>query len=211
MSARSLKQALRLDLDDLLRMNMKELGEVYRQLGAETRKRVAVFEKHGAGSAQAIRRVKDLPKSPRRYRKRELARKIFDQQLFLSGDDSSYSKYKKNLKEFRKYQELKTGIRYRTMKQFERYSAFIKDVAERWSSLPNWYEYARRLFAQSMNVGFDIRRKTFLENFDYWAEHVAKMEQMTERDPALTKQKKVSVKKLMDMFDLPPIPEDGDE
>lgn len=212
MAKRSLKEMLRLDLDDLLRMNMKELQSIYRDLGKVTEKRVATFEKHGAGSAQAIRKVRIQPKSPRRFRKRELAREIFNKQLFLSGDESSYSKYKKEQKKLREELERKTGLRIRTMKQFEKYKKFMNEIKDRFSSLPDWYAAAKRVYASLQRIGVDASRKTFTSNFEYWLEQTEKLEKVPDAQIAkMKKNGKVSVKALMQDLGLPPIPEDSDE
>lgn len=209
---RTLKQALRLDLDDLLKMNVKELGDIYRQLGTETRKRVAVFEKHGAGNAQAIKRVKNLPKSPRNFKKRELARRIFDQQLFLSGDASSYAKYRREIKDFRERMSRKFGFDFKSMKQFEQFKDFADDVLRRFKNLTNYYQIAR-MYTQAVRVGVDIKRKTFTSNFLYWADQMEKLKDVPDsriRELPRNAKGKISVNKLMEEFGLPKIPEDKD-
>lgn len=212
---RTLKQSLRLDLDDLLKMNVKELRDVYRQLGKVTRSRVATFERHGAEKARPIKRVKDLPKSPGGFKKRELARKIFEQQLFLSGDESTFAKYRKKKQEFRKMMERKTGMKFRTVADYEKYRKFMDDIEERWKSLPFWYLMAKRLYTQIERVGFDVKNDTFSKNFMYWSDQIEKLESITDAQVKKFRRKKkadrTDVKALLKEFGLPPIPEDSNE
>lgn len=202
---RTLKDSLRLNLDDLLKMKRTDLESVYRQLNAVTQRRIATFKKHGAIDASAIKNVKGLPKSPRRFNKREMAREIFNQQLFLQGDTSSYAAYKRQEREFRKLMELRTGLTFRSAKQARGYAEFMKDIAARYpETTKEYYGIARRLYQQVQRLNLNSNLKTFKNNFEYWAEQVEKLEAVP--DSEIRKGKKyTSLSSLAEQLDLPKI------
>ena len=150
----TVKEALRLNIDDMLNMKRKDLEAAYSKLRKTTASRVQTYYRNAAGRAQAIKKVKNLRTSPAGFKnKREIARAMFQMQLFLGGDESTYAEHERKMKEFRDLMSDRTGITFKTEAHPEMSAAYAEIV---------------ELYKEVTRLGGDMAELTFRDNINYW-------------------------------------------
>lgn len=203
----NLKSALRLNLDEMLKMKRKDLEDVWRTVNKTVSGRVSTFQKHDAMNALP-KNIQKRPRSPRSFKnKRELIRSIADQQIFLFGERSSYTKYKEEEKRLRDLLKVRMGLDLKSGKQLARYGRFMNDVKKRFPDLmKKGSEPAVRLYKAVTRLGMNASLKTFTTNFDYWLDHLEDLENVPESEIIRDhKGAYASVSSYMDSLGLPPI------
>ena len=183
MAKTSLKQALRLNLDEMLKMKRTELEDVYRTIHPTVSRRVSTFKKHGAEKVIS-KTVQKLKGSPRSYKnKRELTRAIADMQLFMFGERSSYTKYQGELSRVRELLFKRYGLELKSKAQLEKYGNFMNDIKKRFPDLmKKGSEEAVKLYKALDRLGINQSLKTFYQNYDYWLEQIDILENVPQKE-----------------------------
>ena len=200
------KEALRLNIDELVNLKRNELEAVYAKLQKTTSSRVATYRRNASMNAAAIRKVKNLRKSPRGFRnKRELARAVFQMQLFLGGDESTYAKHQERMKEFRKLMEDRTGIKFRTAREYEKYREVVDSIMEAHPEMKGAYKDIQELYKEVTRLGVDMREPTFRKNTQFWLDH---LDDLKTANPV---GKRMTPSRLLKDLNLPEIPDEDQE
>ena len=203
----NLKSALRLNLDEMLKMKRKDLEDVWRTIDRTVSSRAATFARHNATHALP-KNIQKRPGSPRSFRnKRELIRSIADEQLFLFGERSTYAKYKDESKRLRDLIYSRTGLDLKSSKQLARYGKFMNEIKKRFPDLmKKGSEPAVRVYKAITRLGMNASAKTFLNNFEYWLDNLETLENVPDSDIIRDhKGAYASVSSYMEKLNLPPI------
>lgn len=203
----NLKSALRLNLDEMLKMKRKDLEDVWRTVNKTVSGRVATFERHNATHALP-KNIQKRPGSPRSFRnKRELIRSIADQQLFLFGERSTYAKYKDESRRMRDLLKTRLGLDLKSSKQLARYGKFMNEIKKRYPDMMKISsDIAVRVFKAVTRLGMNTSLKTFTDNFEYWANNIETLENVPESEIIRDhKGAYASVSSYMDALNLPSI------
>lgn len=173
----TLKEALRLNIDDMLKLKRKDLAEAYEKVRATVQRRPT-----------APKKLRQQMKAASSFRnKREMSRALFRAQLFLASPEATVKGKKERLREVREMMERKTGIRFRSMKDVERFKEYMDDVAKMFpDKYKLYYTKLVELYRTMTEQHISMEQSTFLFNFEYWIENIdtirAKFERMSAKD-----------------------------
>lgn len=151
-----------------------EMKSEYSHLYKVARRRLKVFEKHGATSAHAYKYNSNL-KPASKLSGYELAYALHDVYRMLTAEGGTYTGYKKQLK--RKVERLQAdGLTFVNNSNIESFNDFMQWWRESESESIYSSEVAAQLYGQSVKKKIDI--DGVKENFDYFADNVRQLADM---------------------------------
>lgn len=179
-------------LNDLLNMTVRELKKVPRSELRETyqnvrkivNSRINTFGKHGITDAVPEDLRSGLGSAKGRS-DAELLQQIRESTAWMRGKRSSYRGYQEAQEHFREsMQESMPDLDLSTDEKMDAYGRFMGDMQERYGDM--WHgvsNQARDIYREAVRL--NMNPKSLMRNFDYWADHLADLENA---DPIRTKQ-----------------------
>lgn len=161
----------------LSQLDDSALKQSYNVLKRTVKARLKTFEKHNALNAISSK-YRQMP-SVRDLTKTELLNLISDTTNFLGGEKGTYKRYQEQRKRLMEdaQQRLGDSFQFKNDAEYEEYLRFMGAMQER-VGVAVWSNKAsgdgEELYAQAKRL--NINPMQFVKNYDYWMEHVDKLE-----------------------------------
>lgn len=181
--ALKLQELMGMTARELSRLSRSDLRESYQNIRKIVNSRVNTFSKHGVESA-VPRDLRSGLGSAKGRSDADLVQNMRDSFAWMRGSASTYKGYEKARDSFRdKMQESMPDLDLSDQDKMEAFGRFMGDMQERYGEM--WHaisNQARDIYREAVRL--NMNPSALMRNYDYWADHIADLENA---DPIKTK------------------------